>query len=174
MELFFQWLIERWESTYFVFLVRPYERAVHIRSGRLLRICKPGWYFKCPLEYDAVHKVNVVSTTNNLGTQVVTMKDGGSWVIGVVAKWRCKEEWVARLIIDVEDYEDVFNDTVYGMTARQCRQFDPRATINLDDLEGAITTDIRRRVGKIGIELEDLWITDIARARTLRLVTGDS
>lgn len=169
MDVFFEWLIDRWESLYCAFIVRPYERAVHIRRGKLLRICPPGFHWKLPFEIDEIWKVNVVSTTTNLNTQVVTDTLGQSYVVSVVVKWKVKEEQVARLIIDLEDYEDVLNDTVYGMLARGCRE---QSFDNIAEVEARVATAVRYKLGKYGFDLEDLWVTDISKARTLRLVTG--
>lgn len=173
MDTFFQWLIARWESFYCGFMIRPYERGVHIRRGKLKRVCKPGWYFKLPFELDEIHKVNVVSTTSNLKTQVVTTKDGYTLVVGVVIRWRVREEAVARLILDLEDYEDVLADVSYGMVAKVFLETD-FGEIEMDVLQKRILEQVRRRVGKFGFDVEDLFITDISEARTFRLVNGES
>src|SRR5690606_12409690 len=172
MDTFFQWIIDKWESLYCRFMVRPYERAVHIRKGKLLRVCKPGWYWKLPFEIDEIHKVNVVSTTSNLKTQVVTTKDDYALVVGVVIRWRVREEAVAHLIIDLEDYQDVLTDVCYRMVAK-CFLEVQLAYMVMDTLAKNILDLVRRRVGKFGFDVEDLYITDISEAKTFRLVQGE-
>lgn len=171
MEQFFQWLIDRYESLYVTFIVRPYERAVHIRRGKLKRVCKPGIYFKLPLELDQIVKVNVVTTTSNLKTQVVMREDGTSVVVGVVIRWRVREEAVDRLVIDLEDYETVLADTTLGMVARVFIQ--SKASMSLPEMQAKILEAVRRRLGKFGFDVEDIYITDVANARTFRLVSGE-
>lgn len=172
MDTFFAWLIDRWESLYFGFVVRPYERAVHIRRGKLKRVCGPGWHAKHPFGLDEIHKVNVVSTTANLKTQVVTTADDYTLVVGVVIRWRVREEAVSRLILDLEDYEDVLTDTCYGMVAKVFLETTMDG-IDMDELAKKILEQVRRRVGKFGFDVEDLFITDISEARTFRLVQGE-
>ena len=172
MELFFQFLIDKWQALYVTFIVRPYERAVHIRSGKLLRVCKPGWYWKLPLEIDEIHKVNIVSTTENLPTQVVTTADDLTYVVGVVVRWRVREEAVAKLVIDLEDHVDVLRDTIIGMVAQEFIKAD--SEVPLEKLQSNILEATRRRLGRFGFDIEDLYVTDISEARTFRLVQGDS
>ena len=172
MELFFQFLIDKWQALYVTFIVRPYERAVHIRSGKLLRVCKPGWYCKLPLEIDEIHKVNIVSTTENLPTQVVTTADDLTYVVGVVVRWRVREEAVAKLVIDLEDHVDVLRDTIIGMVAQEFIKAD--SEVPLEKLQSNILEATRRRLGRFGFDIEDLYVTDISEARTFRLVQGDS
>lgn len=173
MDSFFQWIIDRFESFYCAFVVRPYERAVHIRKGKFKRVCSPGLYFKLPFELDEIHKVNVVSTTSNLSTQVVTTADDETLVVGVVIRWRVREDRVASLILDLEDYEDVLHDTTYGMVARTFLQTS-LSELALEELSQRILEALRRRVGRFGFDVEDLYVTDISNARTFRLVGGDS
>jgi len=163
-------LIEKFEAFYCVYIVRPYERAVHIRGGRLLKVSPPGWYFKRPFEYDEIHKLNVVYDTINLNTQVVTDNKKQSYVISSVIGWQIREEACAKLIIELEDYEDVLANTVYGELARVAREYD---FDNVSQIEEKAATAIRRKLGRYGVDLKDLWITDLAKARTYRLVTGN-
>ena len=124
MEVFFRWLIDRWEALYCAFIVRPYERAVHVRFGKLKRVAGPGWRFRLPFEIDEIIRINVVPTTSNLGTQVVTDLQGNAFVISVVIYWRVREDSVASMALELEDHEDVLHDTTYGMLAQVCRESD--------------------------------------------------
>ena len=150
-------------------MVRPYERAVHIRGGKYKRTCGPGFYFKA-FGYDEVVKINIVSDAKNLLIQVVSDVTGKSYIIGAVVKWRVREDAVKNLILDVEDYENMLHNTCYGMIAQECRSID---MAKITELEAASKTAIRRRLGRYGYDIEDLWITDISPVRVLRLVTGD-
>ena len=173
MELFFQWLIERYESLYCCFIVRPYERAVHIRYGELNRICAPGHWWKLPLGIDEIHKVRVTRQTTNLNTQVVMSVEDATYVVSVVVTWSIREEAVDKVVLNIEeDYEEYLNNTIYARTSHECRKRGITAK-TIDDIENGIAEGVRRRLGAFGYNIHDLTITDTSKAKTLRLVSGE-
>jgi regulator of protease activity HflC (stomatin/prohibitin superfamily) len=171
MNSLFDWIFDMIENFYCMFVIRPYERGVHIRRGKLKRTVKPGLYFKLPFELDEIHKVNVVSTTTNLETQLVTTDTGEIFAVGAVLRWRVREDACARLVIDLEDYEDVLEDTALGMIAQVFSN--KRGKLTLDEVRLEASEAIRRRLGKFGIDLEDLYITDFGKCRAFRLIQSD-
>lgn len=171
MDVFFQWLFDTVEKLYIMYVIRPYERGVHIRLGSVLRTVGPGWYFQCPFGVDDLHKVNIVTTTHNLPTQVVTASNGTLVALGIVVVWRVREEAVERIVVDLEDYDDVLNDTTTGMVPKTVAEFD--WPLDLSSLQDAVLTAVRRRMGRYGIDVQDIYITDFGKARIFRLVQSD-
>lgn len=170
MELFFQWLIDRFESLYCTFIVRPYQRGVHIRRGHLKRVAQPGLRLKQPFGIDEIEKVDLRLRTSNLPTQVVERKAGHATAVGVVVWWCVREDMVERLILDVEgEFTDVFNDTVTGMVAEA---FD-NEEISFQEARKIILESCRRRLGRYGFVIKDIYLTDFGPARIFRLVQSD-
>ena len=166
MEILVQWLIDRYESLYCSFVVRSYEKAVHLRRGKVKRVVGPGVWLKLPFSVDEIHKVDMRTRTNNLRTQVI-----GGRVIAAVGRWRVREDGVEHAVLGLEeDYTAVSGDIVYGMVGELAVSMPDAGALELRD---AVLQAVRRRLGRYGIAVDDIWITDFAPARTLRLVQGD-
>lgn len=169
MDIFFQWLIDRWESLYCTFIVREYERVLQLRRGLVLRVAQPGWRWKLPFGIDELIRADTRTQTANLHTQVLETADGTNVVIGAVVRWRLVPEKVETAILTFDTIDSV-QDIVYGMVAEQVAEHGVK---DLPLLRAKILEAVRRRIGRYGFDIEDIYITDIAPAKTLRLVQGD-
>lgn len=145
--------------------------AVHIRRGFVLRTVGPGWYFRMPFAIDDVEKVNIKPTALNLSTQVVTTQNHVEMVLGIVAIVRVRPEKVASVIVDIDDYENFVPRTIIGVMS-DCA-YRREWPMDMNSLKRDALEAMRRRLGRYGVEIMDLYISDCGKCRVFRLVQSD-
>jgi regulator of protease activity HflC (stomatin/prohibitin superfamily) len=146
-------------------IVDQYEEGVLLRCGKYVRTVKPGLVWQWPI-IDAVLTDNIVPTTTNLDTQILTTCDGNTVLIGAVLRWRIED--VKKVLLELEDPDDVLFDTAYGMIA-EAAQSTTYDDLESDEFRSEVREGIRRRMGKYGIHVEEVFLTDIAKTRSFHL-----
>lgn len=147
-------------------VVKAWQGAVVLRFGRYRRTLEPGIYWKIPFFEDAVETETCV-TTMRLPPQSLTTKDGKEIVVSTIVKYQIRD--LKPYTCDVYDQKDVLADTVMGATARKVR------ASTYDDLtngtpETEIIAEARKEVNKFGFQLHRITLTDLCRAKSIRLV----
>ena len=165
-------LVNFLELFYFVVVVDCYERAVVLRLGKYNRTLDPGPHWKLPLAIDDVLKANVVRETQELPAQAFTTSDGVDAVASAVVTFCVRD--VKRLLLDTEDAEGVLASASRGAILRVLRSRTWASLQAGDDLDEAITTEVRRLAFKWGIEVERVELSDLTRATTYRLLVDGS
>ncbi len=147
-------------------VVDQYEGGVLLRLGKYKRTVYPGIVWHLPLYIDEVLTDNIVPTTTNLDTQILTSEDGITVLIGAVLRWRIVD--VKKVLLELEDPDDVLFDTAYGMIAQEAQTTD-YIGLESDEFRTRVREGIRRRMGKYGIHVEEVFLTDIAITRSFHL-----
>ena len=146
-------------------IVNQYEAGVLLRYGKYVRTVAPGLVWQWPI-VDTVLTDNVVPTTTNLDTQILTTSDGKTVLIGAVLRWRIED--VKKVLLELEDPDDVLFDTAYGMIA-EAAQTTTYDDLESDEFRSNVREGIRRRMGKYGVHVEEVFLTDIAMTRSFHL-----
>ena len=152
-------------------IVAEYEKAVLLRFGKYKRTLEPGLRWKIPFGVDDVLKDNVVPATRNLQPQKLTTSDGVTVVVGAALRWSIRD--IVKVKLHVEDSDSVLDDSTYGEIAGFVRE-STWDQINEVDWVQQVFAAVRKRAFRFGIEVEELWITDLARTRVLCLVNDTS
>lgn len=147
-------------------VIDQYERGVLLRFGKYKKTLGPGFHWIVPAGVDEVLTTNVVPTTTNLDTQIVTTSDWETVLLGAVVRWRVED--VMKMTLNLEDADDVLFDTAYGMVAKVAQQRELEE-LDSEEFRGEVLKQIRRRVGRYGLHVEDVFITDMAKAKAFKL-----
>jgi regulator of protease activity HflC (stomatin/prohibitin superfamily) len=147
-------------------LIDAYEQGVVLRFGRYHRTLEAGYHWKWPLAERCI-EVNTCLTTLRLPPQSVTTRDEIAVVLSAIVKYRITDP--KPYVTEVWDQVDVLADVSMGEIVKRCRATEA-ATLFTDPPESAIASAVRRHVKRFGFEIESVTFTDLARARSLRLV----
>ena len=151
-------------------VIDPFELGIVLRLGRYSRTIKPGFHLLWPLAIEEVLSENVVPTTTNLSEQVLTCRDGVSIVAATMVRWSISD--VRKTLLEVEDADEVLEDTCYGQTTKIIASLTWDEVIeSVTDLEEKLLSAMRRRSHKWGIKVHEVSFTDLAKAKVLRVVT---
>lgn len=164
----FEIIIAFVESFYFMTTVMEFERAVLLRRGRYRRTLEPGWRFFIPFGVDEILKVNVVRETAELPAQAFTTIDGVCAVATAIITFRISD--VKKHLLETEDAEEVLADASRGPILRILRMKKWQDLVKAEDLDDEITKAVRRPAFRWGVEVEAVTLSDLTRARTLRLL----
>ena len=160
----FEWLVELLK---FWSIVDQYEEGVLLRLGRYKRSLTPGLVWHLPLYLDRVLTDNVVPTTLNLDEQILTSLGGQTLVISIMIRWRIHD--IRKILLEVEDAEEVLADCSMGELARSVQNSESREIMSADWID-TLYRRIRRRGWAWGIEVQEVQVTDLAPAKVLRVV----
>jgi regulator of protease activity HflC (stomatin/prohibitin superfamily) len=166
-EKLFDWIDKGWDY------IRPFhcpfawEKSAILRFGKFSREIGPGYNWKWPfIEYP--QDVTTCETTMRLDAQTLTTKDG----VGVVAKAMVKYEiaQVEAYVTRVFDAKDVLGDVAMGAVRRVVTNTD-YATLMAEPPEKKILDIVRREVDGYGFKVHRITFVDLARVRSIRLIT---
>jgi regulator of protease activity HflC (stomatin/prohibitin superfamily) len=164
-----QQLAEKLAGLKFWYCVRPWERAVRVRCGRWAEQTGPGLRLRIPF-LDEVFVQNIRQRVLNLPVQTVTTRDGKTITISGVVNWSIAD--VLKMYQQLHAPEDWILNTVLAAIAETLSTAEGELT---PATVGAAATlrladDAKARVG---LAIEGVTITDMARVRTYRLITGE-
>jgi regulator of protease activity HflC (stomatin/prohibitin superfamily) len=165
IDLLLQWVgfFRFWE------IIDHYERAVVLRLGHFHRELDPGFHWIWPFNVERVIADNVVPRTMNLGAQSLTSKDGHQIVLGVIVTARIHD--IQKAILDVENVDAAVQDSCYAEVARVVHEhtWDEMQAEGIND---ELLKACRKRAFTYGVEIMRTQVSDLARSKTMRLITG--
>lgn len=147
-------------------IIKDYQNGLHLRKGRYYRTLLPGLHFKIPL-LDEVIEQHVVTTTMSLPAQSLYTADKQNIVVKSMVKYKISD--VKVYILEVFDATDVISDVTQAIIKKLI------IARNLDDcishdLDTEITRKAREKVKSMGVEIQQVTLTDIAPIRSYRLI----
>ena len=157
-----------WERIAPFVIVHPYEKAVILRLGVYHRTVEPGLRWKIPYAEESI-EVNTVLTTMRLPPQSITTKDEVAVVVAAIVKYRITDP--KPYVTEVWDQADVLADVTMGAIVRAVRAIEV-TTLFSDPPESAVARSVRAQVKRFGFEVEAVTFFDLARAKSLRLVSA--
>lgn len=146
-------------------IIKEYDRAVHFRGGKFLKIVNPGICWKLPF-IDKVEVRTVVTTTLSIPTQSLTTKDGKQVVVKSVVKYDV--ESIKDLVLEVYDPVDAISDSTQAIIKEQIANRTWEEVVD-SETDNIITKKVRLEVKKWGINIKKVTLTDIGVIKSLRL-----
>lgn len=146
-------------------IVNQWERGVHLRFGKFLRVVGPGIRRKVPF-FDNIITTPVITQTVNLRSQTVTSKDEKSIVLSSIVRYHIND--VEKFLLGVMHANDVLVDTTQGII----RDIVENTTWDdLIDLTNTVTPSVHKQVEKWGIEIEQISFPDLGEIVTYRIIS---
>jgi len=146
-------------------IVNQWEKGVHLRTGKFLRVVEPGLRFKFSF-FDQILTTSVITQTVNLKPQTVTSFDEKSVVLTTIVRYHIFD--VEKFLLGVMHANDVLVDTTQGII----RDIVERTTWEqLVDLNKRVTPEVNKQVKKWGIHVELISFPDLGEIKTYRIMT---
>lgn len=147
-------------------IIREYQNGLHLRNGKFKRVLLPGRHYKIPL-IDEVIEQHVVTTTMSLPAQSLYTTDKQNIVVKSMVKYRISD--VKTYILEVFDATDVISDVTQAIIKKLVIARNLEECISYD-LDTEITRKVREKAKLLGVEIQQVTLTDIAPIRTYRLI----
>lgn len=150
----------------FFTVIDEFEEAVVLRFGKFHRKLGPGFHWLIPLNIETMLVDNVVARTTNLPAQSLTTSDGHTVVVSGVVTSRITD--IQKAMLEVEGVDDALKDSCIGEIARQIS----RSTwdeLRNPEFSDQLTKSCRRQGFKYGIEILRVQLSDVTKARSLRV-----
>lgn len=152
-------------------IVEPDESGIRITWGNRVKDCPPGWYLWWPL-FQVVQKIVVVPQVVDLRSQSIKTKDNHSIIVSAAIQYKVVE--VRKTLLNVYDYDKSIQTLALGVIAEYVKN---RTLEECQDF-AAIREEIRKSVvdtmGNWGLKIQNIYITDLDEAKTIRVLTNDS
>lgn len=150
------------------YTVRPWERAIRVRYGRWTVEIGPGLHLRIPL-LDQVFVQNVRLRVLNLPVQTVTNSAGETTTLSGVVSWRIRDVRVMyQRLHTPEDW--ILNTVLAALAEAVYESREPMSPKAAGEIAAALIMGPARDVG---MEIEQVSVTDLAKVRTYRLITGE-
>ena len=149
-------------------VIRVYERGVVFRWGRLRPTLDPGFHWIVPFRIDQVEIVTVIPEARNLLTQSVTTQDGVAVTFSVNVVFAIAD--AALMYTEVHDFHSMLDAVAMTHLAARIRAQEWVDLLkNQPELERSLRGTLTTRVKDWGAQIVSVGITDLVRAKPLRL-----
>jgi len=146
-------------------IVDQWEKGVHLRFGKFLRVVGPGLKWKIPF-FDKIWLTPVITQTVNLKPQTVTSFDEKNVVLSSIVRYHIHD--VQKFLLGVMHANDVLVDTTQGII----RDIVERTSWeDLVDLNKTVKPEVNKQVQKWGITVELVSFPDLGEIQTIRIMT---
>lgn len=150
-------------------LVPPDEHGIRITLGKYVSDTPPGWYFLWRVIQE--HYVLQVKTQiKDLRAQSVWSADHKELTISGAVKYYIAN--VRKALLEVYDYDANIQALALGIIQRHCATHE-EMKIETSALEEDVLLALRKESQGWGLKIEKVYITDIGRARNIRLLTNN-
>jgi len=155
-----------WHELIPITVLHPYDGAIQLRMGRVLRILAGGcWYWKIPFMDDIVSE-HVVPRTARLTGLATTTVDGKAIGFDAVITWRISD--VQKAMLEVSDLTDAIADSCAGIIGTELSTSTWMDILHGNTVE-ALTAACRKRGWKWGVEIQLVQLTGVAPVKNLRV-----
>jgi len=150
-------------------IVKDYQNAVHLRNGKFRKVLLPGRHWKLPF-IDEIIEQHVVVTTMNLPAQSLYTLDKQNIVVKSIVKYKIVD--VKVFVLEVFDATDVIADITQAIIKKLVVTRTLEECIS-HDLDSDITRKARDKAKTMGVEIQQITLTDIAPIRSYRLINDN-
>ena len=146
-------------------VIDAYDGAVVLRFGCYSRTLAPGFHWIFPVVEKVLREL-VVSRIENLESQSLTTRDGHTLVVGAVVTFSIID--VRKALLEVAGIVTAIRDACTGEIAEHVKTHD-WAALHRDSLLEKVAARCDERAQVYGIRIERVRLSDMARARVMRL-----
>jgi regulator of protease activity HflC (stomatin/prohibitin superfamily) len=149
-------------------IVHAYEEGVVLRLGHFNRVLAPGWHWVLPLKLEEVLTATVTCHTTNLPPQTVETCDGVQISVAALVTWEVSD--VRKFLLEAAEHQEAVMDATTGVLATSIMAV-TKKDLHTPEFSRTLKTDVKKRARKYGVRITDVQLTDLARTRTIRLLT---
>lgn len=153
------------------YILDPYNGALIIRLGKVLKKAKPGWNWLAPFMIDMILECNVKTHTLNVGPQSLMTKDGKQVVISTVIT--CTVEDVEPFLLQVNGGMTALDDAATGVVSRLVMEH-TLEELHAMDIANELTKDVRRFAKPWGVGITRVQLSDFTVMRSIRMLMSQN
>jgi regulator of protease activity HflC (stomatin/prohibitin superfamily) len=166
LDKLFEFLVSVWHELIPVVVLHPYDGAVQMRMGKMLRVLEGGgWYWKIPFADDIINE-HVVPRTTRLTGLATTTADGRAIGFDAVVTWRISD--VQKAMLEVSELKDAIADSCAGIVGAELSNATWMDIIHGNAVE-SLTAACRKRGWRWGVEIQLVQLTGVAPVKNLRV-----
>lgn len=155
-----------WDNINPFFIIPEYAQGLLLRCGKFNKICEPGIHIKCPF-IDELIVQHTVQTTVSLSAQSLFTIDGTNIVVRGMVKYKISD--IKVFLLEVFDAVDAIADVSQGIIKQIVMSKTTKECMD-NELDNTITKKCRVEIKKMGVEVIQVTLTDIAPIRSIRLI----
>lgn len=172
LDKFFQIIMEQINNLIPIVIILKFQKGVRYTFGKYSKILDPGIHFKFPY-LQIVLKDNVVDTTTILPTQSIITEDKKEVIVKAVIGYCIRD--IGKFYNKVYDTKSAVLDIAQVVVKSNinANKFDDICTdpITFGDL---LKSELQKQVGKYGIKINFISLTDFTASRSYRLFNETS
>ena len=152
-----------------IWICPPDEAGVLITFGKFVSSKGAGWYLFWPI-IQTIVRMEIKTQVTDLRNQSVRTKDGYSLVVSGAVQYYITD--IKKAALDVQDLDRSLITLALGIIFEFVRQRTLDECYNVKELKVEILKGLRDAARGWGIKIEQVYITDLDRARNIRLLTN--
>ncbi len=166
METLFAFIAELLGKLRIFIIVEQTQRGVLLRHGTLQRVLEPGWHWLWPV-IETAKVANVVTDTAHMREQSLITSDGKDVSISAVVTYEISD--IEAFMLKIVGEGSAVVDIAVGATGEWV------LTHTLDELRDPkkwreLARVMREAGAEYGVRIRKVKLSDVARAKTLRLL----
>lgn len=147
-------------------VIEPWEQGVRVRFGKHIKAVGPGVHFQIPF-FDAFHARDIKPRVINLPNQTVRTSDKRVLTVSAAMAYHIMD--ILKTYIEVFDHEESLINLAMGLVAKFVASH-PAEECTVETMQVDVVKELRREAKKWGIEVNHLYMTDLAEVKVLRLL----
>jgi regulator of protease activity HflC (stomatin/prohibitin superfamily) len=152
-----------------VIILTPYEAGIRFTFGKNYKQINTGWYIYWPM-IQRVESMEIQTQVIDLRNQSVRTKDGSSIVVSGAIQYSIRD--IVKAIINVQDVDKALETLALGIILEFVKNKTIKEHQNIKALKDEIRKGIREAAQGWGLKIEKIYITDLDKARNIRLLTN--
>lgn len=150
-------------------LLADYEAGVRITIGRINKEISSGMFWYVPL-FQKIIYMEVQTQVVDLRGQSVQTKDGSSVVVSGAIQYKIED--ITKAIFNVQDVDKSLETLALGIILEYIKNKSLEECQDITSLKREICNGIHQAAEEWGILIEEVYITDLDKARNIRLIGG--
>jgi regulator of protease activity HflC (stomatin/prohibitin superfamily) len=152
-----------------IWICAPHEGGVILTFGSRVSVKYAGWYIYWPLIQRIIF-MEIKPQVVDLRIQSVRAKCGNSVAVSGAIQYRVIDP--KRAILDVQDADRTLSTLALGIILEYVSKRSLDDCMSIDNLRAEILKGIRDAASGWGLKIERVYITDLDKARNIRLLTN--
>ncbi len=153
-----------------IFLLSPDEAGVRVTLGTRVKVLDPGFYFHWPIIQTILY-TTVTIQVKDLRSQSIPSKGGRDLILSGAIKYKIVD--IRKAMLEVQDYDRSLEALSLGVLLAVASTMTEDELIDTERLGDEILKKIREEASGWGLKLQRVYITDLGRAKNVRLLTNN-
>ncbi|KKN64898.1 hypothetical protein LCGC14_0487320 [marine sediment metagenome] len=152
-------------------IIQPDELAVRVTLGTREKVLYPGWYLFLGI-FQEIFYTTVTTQIKDLRSQSVASKGGRDLILSGAIKYKVVD--IRKAMLEVQDYDRSLEALCLGVLLAVVSTMTEKELMDTEKLGENILKKTREEAAGWGLKLQKVYITDLGKARNIRLLTNNT